>query len=175
MPSRAMTLLSTWQSLAKPFVPPLPYQHLLQTACGPWPSSLLCSRVSFSELLSLFPDGMLLHLVRKWSYVTVALPYLYHQGKLPSAAPARPPNADIGRKQGLHSCSHALSANPPEPIPAEPVPLCCPVKVWGPLPSAAACEGPSQLLLSQPHPCHHYQGQLHSAAQTRCRACSLEG
>lgn len=44
---------------------PLPYQHLLQTACGPWPTSLLCGCISFSQLLSLFPDGVLLHLVRK--------------------------------------------------------------------------------------------------------------
>jgi hypothetical protein len=39
--------------------------------------------------------------------------YLCLQGKLPSATPARPLNAAIGRRQGQLSCSHALSASSP--------------------------------------------------------------
>jgi hypothetical protein len=51
-------------------------------------------------------------------WVNLALSYLYHQGKLSSISPARPPKAASGS---------------PAPTLPEPAPLCCPIKVGGPL------------------------------------------
>lgn len=57
-----------------------------------------------------------------------SLPYLHHQGKPSSSAPARPPNAAFGRAQGQFFFSHALGTSSPAAMPPEPAPLSCPIK-----------------------------------------------
>ena len=60
-------------------------------------------------------------MIQIWAWVVAelvsvpALPYPSHQGKFSSTAPARPPNAATGRRQGQLSCSHALGAAYPHP------------------------------------------------------------
>jgi hypothetical protein len=81
---------------------------------------------------------------REWklSVSLPALPYSNRQDELSSTALARSPNADLSRKQGQLSYSHALCAGQPTPMPLEPTLLCCPVKLWGPtLPSTTTIEG----------------------------------
>jgi hypothetical protein len=56
---------------------------------------------------------------------------LIHRGKLCSTALARLPSTIIGRRQGRLSCSHALRAGLPMPLPSGPAPLCYPGKVQG--------------------------------------------
>ena len=90
-----------------------------------------------------------------------ALPSLHLQGELSSAAPARPPSADMGRRQVLLSFPDALWAGPCAPTPPEPAPLCCPVKACGPFslglqPSRAWASSPALLPLGLDHPCLHY-------------------
>jgi hypothetical protein len=60
------------------------------------------------------------------------LPHLHHYGELSSTAPDRSPNATISRRQGalLLSCHQDPLTCTHAP---EPGPLCCPVKVQGPL------------------------------------------
>lgn len=43
-------------------------------------------------------------------------------------------SAAIGRRQDQQSCSQALGAGSPTPMPPEPTPLCCSVKMQGPFP-----------------------------------------
>ena len=42
--------------------------------------------------------------------IVPSLPYLHHQGKFPSIALAKPPNAAISRRQGQLSCSYDLGS-----------------------------------------------------------------
>lgn len=63
----------------------------------------------------------------------LALPSAYHRGERYSTAPARLPTVTINKRQGQLSCSHAFEADSPTPKPPKPVPLCCPVQLWGPL------------------------------------------
>lgn len=52
--------------------------------------------------------------------------------------------------------------------------MCCQVKVWPPLPSAAACKRQGQFSYSDAlvlaYLCLHHQDQIHYVAQERCRA-----
>lgn len=73
-----------------------------------------------------------------YRHCTPALPYLYHQGELSISVLDWLPNASLGKKQGLHSCSHALRASSFTLTFLEPTPLCCPVN-WPTFPIATPC------------------------------------
>ena len=72
-----------------------------------------------------------------WQLSRSALQSLpHHQGQLSSTALARPPNAATGRKEAALLLSCPLGGSP-VPIPLQPAPLCCSVKVRGPLSAVA--------------------------------------
>jgi hypothetical protein len=98
---------------------------------------------------------------------------MYHQSEISNTAPARPPSATRGRRQGQFSFSHALSWLT-SPTPPEPPLLYCPDKVWGPLsqvllPWRDWASSPAVTHLGLTHPCLHLQDLLHYIAQVKCR------
>lgn len=64
----------------------------------------------------------------------LAIPYRNHEGKLSSIVPARPPNGCDWQWAGSALLLSWPGASSSTPRPPEPAPLCCPIKVWGPVP-----------------------------------------
>lgn len=69
------------------------------------------------------------------------LPFLHHQGKFFSTAPARPPNTTISSRQSQLFCSHTLRDGSSTPMCLWLAPLCCLVKVQGCSPKCCSKRG----------------------------------